>query len=293
MSTSPALASTWQQQLIWSTTANRLKQDITRARTIALGLVIAGALLQTAASQVPYDAVKTALRVVGVLALAGVPIIRQVKLGTERVRDWIRARSVSEGLKAETYLYLMGVPPYAEADRDAKLLEQTQSLVNKAKDLAVYTALVEPESSAPPQVTNIETYIEQRVNQQINDYYRRQAQKMAQSVKVFRGVELFFSLMAAFLGALAAAKLVPGLDTWVAVVTTAGTAVTAHFAASRYEYLVISYDSTAHRLEFLRHQWYATPRDRDREAFVRRCEEAISIENEAWMAEWSRKETRP
>jgi SMODS and SLOG-associating 2TM effector domain 1/Protein of unknown function (DUF4231) len=291
MSTSPAFASTWQQQRVWSTTANGLRRDITRARSIALGLVIAGALLQTAASQVPHDTVKTALRVVGILALAIVPVIRQAKLGTERVRDWIRARSVSEGLKAETYLYLMGVPPYAEADRDAKLLEQTQSLVDKAKDLAAYTALVEPAPSAPPQVTDIETYIEQRVNQEINDYYRLQARKMAQRVKVFRGVELFFSLIAALLGALAAAKLVPGLDAWVAVVTTAGTAVTAHFAASRYEYLVISYDSTAHRLEFLHNQWYATPDDRDREAFVRRCEEAISIENEAWMAEWARKET--
>ena len=291
MNTSPVLGSTWQKQRVWSTAADRLKRDITWARAIALGLLIAGAILQTAASQVPNESVKTALRVVGVLVLAAAPVIQHFKLGTERLRAWIRARSVSEGLKAETYLYLMGVPPYAADGRDARLLEKMQSILDKAKDLAAHTALVEPLPSAPPQITDIEMYIEQRINQQITDYYRLQARKMAQRVKIFRELELYFSLAAALLGALAATKLVPSADAWVAVVTTISTAVTAHFAASRYEHLVISYGSTANRLEFLRDQWYANPAAHDAETFVRQCEDAISVENEAWMAEWSRKET--
>src|SRR5919109_4972307 len=202
MNTSPVLGSTWQKQRVWSTAADRLKRDITWARAIALGLLIAGAILQTAASQVPNESVKTALHVVGVLVLAAAPVIQQFKLGTERLRAWIRARSVSEGLKAETYLYLMGVPPYAADGRDARLLEKMQSILDKAKDLAAHTALVEPLPSAPPQITDIEMYIEQRINQQITDYYRLQARKMAQGVKIFRELELYFSLAAALLGAL-------------------------------------------------------------------------------------------
>jgi hypothetical protein len=84
-----------------------------------------------------------------------------------------------------------------------------------------------------------------------------------------------------------------GLGSWVAVVTTAGAAVTAHLAAARYDHQAITYFATANRLAGLRDAWLADP-ERHLPArvaqFVDACEHAISTENEAWLAEWTRAE---
>jgi hypothetical protein len=78
---------------------------------------------------------------------------------------------------------------------------------------------------------------------------------------------------------------------WIAVVTTAGTAITAHLAASRYDHQAMIYLLTADRLEGLRDEWIVNPNKHDSAVianFVDNCEHAISTENESWLAEWMR-----
>ena len=68
--------------------------------------------------------------------------------------------------------------------------------------------------------------------------------------------------------------------------TTAGAAVAAHVAANRYEYIAISYTGTADRLQTIRDKWVDRPADARMSPsdFVHSCEDAISVENQAWMA---------
>jgi hypothetical protein len=77
---------------------------------------------------------------------------------------------------------------------------------------------------------------------------------------------------------------------WVPVVTTVAAAVTTHIGAQRYEILIVSYDATARRLSTLRDQWLNAKREAgkplDAEAFVLKCEQVISSENQGWMAGW-------
>jgi hypothetical protein len=113
-------------------------------------------------------------------------------------------------------------------------------------------------------------------------------------------MEFGLGLLAVILGAIASAATATGLPwlagfgIWVAVVTTAGAAVSTHLAAARYEYTAISYTSMANRLGSLRDTWLADP-DRyqpDRVGkLVDDCENAISSENEVWLTEWTRKES--
>jgi hypothetical protein len=109
----------------------------------------------------------------------------------------------------------------------------------------------------------------------------------------------YLGLLAVVMGAAASAAAATGLQwlsyigPWVAVVTTAGAALTAHLAASRYNHAAMTYFATADRLTGLRDAWRADP-DRLETArvanFVDDCENAISTENEAWLAEWTGEE---
>src|SRR4030088_2173859 len=99
---SDALVILWQRQGLWSEAANRLKVGIGRARAAALALTIVGAALGTASSQAMArdTAVGRGLAVAAAVALAIATLARRGAAG-QTVRDWTRARSVAESIKAD------------------------------------------------------------------------------------------------------------------------------------------------------------------------------------------------
>jgi hypothetical protein len=290
---SQALADVWRDHRQWSHAAGRLKQRIIYWRSVALALAILGAVLATLATQVGLTSgLGRALSLTAAVALAVVPVIRGARLGKDRIEGWTRARSASEALKAETYLYLTRTPPYDRENRDEQLLQQTGRIISQVGDLAGETVGM-PDADKPlPDVHDVSSYLRRRVQPQIDDYYRPQAAKQQQRLSLFRGIEFTLSVLAALLGAIAAAAQLDGVGVWVAVVTTVGAAITAHIAAARYEHLVISYLSTARQLRFLLRGWEGRSDKTPAAAgeLVRDCEDVISRENESWMAAWSRGE---
>ena len=239
---SQALADVWRDHRQWSHAAGRLKRRIILWRSIALGFAILGAVLATLATQVgPTSALGRALSLTAAVALAVVPAIRGARLGKDRIEAWTRARSVSEALKAETYLYLTQTPPHDKEDREGELLKKADRLLGQVGDLAGETVGM-PDADKPlPDVYDIDSYLRIRVQPQISTYYQPQAAKQQQRLSLFRGIEFALSVLAALLGAVAAATHLDDVGVWVAVVTTVGAAITAHIAAARYEHLVISY----------------------------------------------------
>ena len=287
------VAEVWRDHRRWSNTTNRLKKSIAFWRSLALVLAIMGAVLATLASQAGAGMSWT--RYVSGLAagaLALVPVIHGAKLGRRAVEAWTRARAASEALKTAVYLYSTRTPPYSGDDRDLRLREAADAIVADVGDLEGYT-LGSPGNDKPvPAVTDVDSYMESRVQPQIDNYYRPRAARLQKRLRLFRGAEYALAMLAALLGALAAATGTVALAAWVAAVTTVGAAVTAHIAAARYERLVISYLATARRLRFLVNSW-SSGGSRDAQVasrLVRECEDAISRENESWMAEWSRDE---
>jgi hypothetical protein len=288
-----ALADVWRDHRQWSHAAGRLKRRIIFWRSVALGFAILGAVLATLATQLGLrSGLGRALSLTAAVALAVVPIIRGAKLSKDRIEAWTRARSASEALKAETYLYLTRTPPYDNEDRDGELLKQTDQLLRQVGDLAGETVGT-PDTDRPlPDVHDIDSYLRIRVRPQISEYYQPQAAKQQRRLSLFQGIEFTLSLLAALLGAVAAAARLDDVGVWVAVLTTVGAAITAHIAAARYEHLIISYLSTARQLRSLLRGWEGRPDKTPERAgkLVRDCEDVISRENESWMAAWSRGE---
>lgn len=206
------------------------------------------------------------------------------------IQAWIRLRSVSEALKTELYAFLAGVDPYRGSAPATALLDRADAVTGSASDLIDRTAALTATDRPLPSVVDVESYVAVRVTGQIETYYRPQAALMARRVATARRVELGLAIVAAVLSAAAGAFAIEALSAWVAVVTTVAAAVTTHAAAGRYEYQQLEFSRTAAELEELVLRWSVAADERttaDEDAFVRRAEHVISVQNEAWMAKWN------
>ena len=302
-----ALEFAWGEYRVWAATARQKKKEIATWRLRVLGFIILGALLGTASSQIPgsfleallgnvsgkpSEALDLASRIFGIAG--GVLIALAVYLGREilkpdQERLWVRTRSLAEALKAETFLFRIGAPPYDSPEPASTLLGRVQELLDQVKDLpAAILTQEERLEGLPEGHLTAGQYIEERLNEQVERFYRPRARQYDKLMKRWRTVTLMIGGSAAILGALGKCTAA-----WVAVLTTIGTSVAAHIFANRYQYLIISYQATARQLEFLKHQWMVMgapeqdPEKRGR--FIMDCEAAISIENNAWMAKWVEK----
>src|SRR5262249_17490665 len=125
----------WDEHVAWSETAGRLKSQRTVWRTVVLGLTILGATLQTIAATIPGVTVKLVAGALGTVALALVPFLARFFLTSEETSKWLRARSISEGIKSEIYSYLAGAEPYAGGDALTVLRRKAREIRDWGRNL--------------------------------------------------------------------------------------------------------------------------------------------------------------
>ncbi|MFD6663570.1 DUF4231 domain-containing protein [Micromonospora chalcea] len=271
-----SLEAAWAEQSVWSQTAAKLKKRLQTGRRAALGLSIGGALLSATAATVGLgSALGKAFAFSGAVCV-GLAGLAGNAAGPRIMRDWTRARSVSEALKSVVYTSLAGYPP---ADFDAVV----QDIGADAADLQQYRAGVESKQRSLPSVHDLESYLENRVFAQITGYYRRNAGSLVRTLKRFRLVSMGLAFFGLVLGVAAGTWEIDRLAGWVPVVTTIGTAVATHVAAERYSYMLIEYSRTADELQRIRDRRGRIASMTDEE-LVKHAENVISIQNEGWMA---------
>lgn len=288
----PAVEWAWQRQSVWSQTAGRLKTGPSRLRTALLALTVVAAALALAGSQLKGASLPASvtLTVTAAVALAAVGLLRS-RTNVEQVRRWTRARSVSEAIKTEVFLFLTQSGRYAGADRETKLEAEIQRLEREAADLHRYTSGIQPRKRSLPAIHDVDTYLDVRVREsQLENYYEPNAAKLRRRIGQLKAVEVTLALVAAGLAAVAAIS--PSVGAWAAVVTTAGGAVTAYIAAQRYEFLWIEYSRTTSELRrLLERRTAADGTALSGPELVAACEEVISVQNQAWMAKWGEDDT--
>ena len=278
------LVELWREQSLWSRAADRMKRRIEAARRFALVLVVVVAALATAAG-VLAENVPTSAQVLAAGAAAGsalLPVLRPAWSGA-RLRDWIRARTVSEALRSEVYLWLARAGRYRDDPAGTRLREVTNRVRADAADLLRHRQGIEPEERPLPAVSDPASYFAVRVRSQIDDYYRPKADALAVTLRRFRIAEIAVGAAGAVVGG-AAAVLGASLATWVAVLATVGTALATHVAAGRYEFQLIEFLRTAQRLNQLAAAAGSAPIADDLAALAVQAEEVISVENKGWMA---------
>jgi hypothetical protein len=280
----------WQRQSVWSKTADQLKAASQWRWRLRMILTVAAAALALAGSQLkPVNSLASIiLGAVAAAALAGAGLLR-IQQDAEQTRRWTRARSVSEAIKADVYTFLAQSGDGQLEDREAKLEEDVRRLETDADDLSSYTHDVEAEPRSLPAVTDVDTYLAERVrNSQLEKYYGPKSRELRTRLRWTKAVEITLTLAAAALATLAAVSA--NAAAWAAVVTTAVGAVTAYVASERYEFLWIEYTRTAEELRrLLERRTTADGKPLSGMALVAECEQVISVQNEAWMAKWGEK----
>ncbi len=297
MTASATLRDTWAHQAAWSAAASNAKKRLERARTWVVGCTVAAAVLETLAAQLSGDpthaTVVRGVALSGAVLLGGAGFLQLHSASKTQTTAWIRARSVSEALKEAVYRYLTRSGAYRHGDADATLRETSLRLIDKARDLQSLLPSTTVAPREPPEAVDLAGYVKKRVEGQIDTYYLPQARALAQRGTRWRQAQTTILFVGAVLSAALPYLADAGATAWVAVITTVAGSLGAHIEASRFEQLAIAYQATATRLQALRAEWYdrlskTSLADADADAFVDRCEDAISVENQAWMAEWAR-----
>ena len=218
----PAAEWAWRRQSIWSQTAGKLKAGPHRLWGIRMGLTAVTAALALAGSQVKTVSLPAsiALAVAAALSMAAVALLRGQQ-NVEQVRYWTRARSVSEAIKTEVFLFLSQSGSYDGPDRERRLEAEVQRLEHEVGDLQRYTDGVRAKDRSLPAVHDVASYLDVRVRQsQLEGYYEPKARLMRQRLRALKAVEVTLALVAAALAAVAA--IWPSVGAWAAVVTLRG-----------------------------------------------------------------------
>ena len=184
------------------------------------------------------------------------------------------------------YKYLAGGSDYVADDRDTKLAQRADEIATAVADLLRLTAGIIPDGKPLPAVADATSYGDLRVQDQVDRCYRYRAAQYQRLVSRLQRVGAALGGLAVVLGALAATTRTETLAAWVPVVTTVVASLTAHIAASRYQYQIVEFLRTAQQLEHLqgkhrRHE-LADPQ------FIDESERVISVENQAWMTLWTK-----
>ncbi|MFD6663705.1 DUF4231 domain-containing protein [Micromonospora chalcea] len=271
-----SLEDAWAQQSVWSQAATKLKKRLQTGRQAAIGLAIGGALLSATAATIGLESALGKIFAFSGAVFVGLAGIAGNAAGPRAMRDWTRARSVSEALKSIVYTSLAGYPP-------ADLNKVVESITADTVDLQHHRAGIESKQRPLPSVRDLKSYLENRVVAQISGYYRINARSLSLKLERFRMLSIGLAITGLVLGAAAGTWEVDRLAMWVPVVTTIGAGVTAHVAAERYSYMLLEYSRTADELERIRDRRgrFASMNDED---LVQHAEAVISIQNEGWMA---------
>ncbi len=296
-----ALEHAWGEYRVWAATARRQKADLFGWRLRVLLLTVAGAVLGTLSYQLEHqggesDTWRVSAATMGVLAGITVGLAtyfsREI-LSPDRERHWVRARSVAEALKSETFRFRTGIPPYREPDAPQHLLERVDAIEEPASDIQRVALDAKGRGERlPAGPLAVDAYIEERVDDQIEHFYIPRARQHETMLRRGRSITLFLGAAAVMLGVVGVTGWTTG---WVAALATLVAAVGTYLHGGRYQYLIVSYQSTAAQLQTLKARWRvlggdaADPSRRD--ALVQSFEDTISIENSAWMSKLLKDDT--
>lgn len=293
-----ALKNTWGQYRTWALSSRVYKNDVTRWRNFVLILSIVGAIMGTVSQQANlWNLLKTpqwlptGFGLFSGFALGLAAYYSKEALSPDPEAKAVRARSAAEAFKSEAYLLAANAPPYDTATTTAELAARTDRVKEAVANLAHETITSAQESEGmPTERLSVEDYIKRRVDEQIDRFYIPRARENAKKLAIGKYLSLTLGAIAVVLGLLSAKYV--WIAGWMAVIGTITAAIAARQYAGRYQFLVISYQATIERLRWLKTEWAIASKTDPVAAgnkLVVACEETISSENTAWMAEFTKK----
>jgi hypothetical protein len=288
------------EQCAWSQTANALHRKIDRTRWLTFFMSSMAALFAAVASQLHAEdgeQLHLILAVSSAVLLGGISYLSARLLTSVQVQDWVRARVASEALKRMAFKFAAQVAPYDDqATREPLLADEKSKVLADVDDLLGQLVRCDRAGSSPITMLTPDQYIEVRIKRQV-DWYEARAASFKRAVRRLRITEFILSLVATLVAAAAGVagnsfftRVDFDVVALTAVLTTVAAYVISQIEASRYDFLIVNYRSTANRLkgELARLSLPTAQPSNEWNAFVNACETLISNENASWMAKWTK-----
>ena len=270
-----------------SATSAFYKRQLETFTKLSLWLGIAGAVIATVAPFVnpsPTAVVSKVLAIAGAAAVTLAGIAAKQAMSGSKDKLWIRCRAAGEALKSSVYLYGASVAPFDDANKGTALAQRVEQVLKNLQGIVLWPG--ESKSQAPG-ILSVGDYITARVDDQI-DFYTKRASGYQKKADFWRYCAVAGAAVSAALGAISA---VFSLSPWIALLATLTASITAYVKNQRYEGMITLYQATAIRLRLLKDQWLDSAKTeadkQERDSFIQRCEETMSLENGAWVAQWS------
>lgn len=235
-------------------------------------------------------------------------------LTSDLEKTQIKARGTCEALKVQAFLYIMYAPPYSDSRAEEVLYERVELILKEVRDIIPNIVTVNEDTSKSPaflakmlkvisfgiyQPTRkkpwiqefdikmtLDQYFEERVDDQINGYYLKKASEFQNTVNKGNSISVVLGFIGVVLGTVAVTAS-DGLSMWIAFLGTASASIGSYLHSNKFEFLMISYVSTANKLELLSAKHRNVPADDlvAQRRIVAETETIFAMEHNAWISE--------
>jgi len=232
-------------------------------------------------------------------------------LSSDLEKSQLKARAAAEALKVQAFLYSMKAPPFSGKNAEKVLFKRIEIILkevatitpelstitnNKKSVLSKFLSKIYIGKNATDSENRwiqrfkeditFDQYVEERVNGQIHGYYRVKAAEFQRTINNANAATLIFGFLGVVIGTIGATTW-PGISMWIGLLSTASASIASYIHAGKYEYLLMSYVSTASQLELLsaRFQSMTNPSEYLRQRFVSETETIFAAEHNSWISE--------
>lgn len=219
-----------------------------------------------------------------------------VELRIDYAKKWQTARSVSESIKRELWLYCMSFEEYGKGsihDQQLLLIDKIRRLIHEIERVGV---IIEQDNEKGFFYTDqiqllkeqdihskYEKYLEDRLRDQIS-WYSKMAKYNKQRKRMFGSIYIGLQVIAIFAAGILMFYHLTLTET-VDLIVAAALATRSFSTAKRFDELAFTYSNTSMQLEGIREssKVFDSVTDKDLYSMVRMVEETISREHEIWV----------
>ena len=210
-------------------------------------------------------------------------------LTSDLEKSFVKSRSIAEAIKAEAFLFAVQAQPYEGDNRNQALYNRVDKLSSSADDIASCIISTDEEIiGAIPDDFTIQDYVEQRIRDQVYNYYQLKGEYYRKVLKRGRALSIMSGVAGVIIGTISAAQENSGsMHLWIAFISAGSSSIASYLHSSKYELMMMSYQVTCNKLKLILSKFkYVDPNDIQRQKqLVLDCEAILALENSAWLSD--------
>lgn len=203
---------------------------------------------------------------------------------SDKENIWKNTKSMAEALLSNIYRYITNNGEYSnlrESEQNSLLIDKTNEYLMQSENLILDA--VKNLEGKPPIDMNIETYIQKRLVDKKENYYKAKAIVFIKQLKRYERMTIGLGIVSVAFGSLVT---VYDASVLIALVTTMTTTLASYYTALKLKEQKNSYNATAKQLDILLMKYRYSNKISD-EQLIHQTENILIAENTAWMNFWT------